>query len=67
MCLPTPPSWFSFEPLLILVHLLLIVGLWVGDIFVGVGLFPGLCGFVLAAPKEQPTTHGGWSDPQSPS
>ena len=53
--------------LLILIHLLLIVGLWVGVIFVGVGLFYGLCGFVLAAPAQQHTKGGGWSDPQSAS
>ena len=35
------------------VHLLLTVELWMGVIFMGVGLFPGLCGFVLAAPAQQ--------------
>ena len=52
-------------PLLILVHLLLIVGLQGRVIFVGVGLFPGLCGFLLAALAQQHTRIGGQSDPQS--
>ena len=47
--------------------MLLIVELQVGVIFGGVGLFPWLCGFVLAAPAQQHTRHGGWSDPQSTS
>ena len=47
--------------------MLLIVGLWVGVIFVGVGLFYGLCGFVLAAPAQQHIGHGGYSVPQSSS
>ena len=51
----------------ILVHLQLTVGLWAGDIFADMGFFPGLCGFVLAAPAQQHTRHGGQSDPQSTS
>ena len=35
-----------------------------GDIFADVCLFPGLCGFLLAAPGQQQTRCGGWSDPQ---
>ena len=54
-------------PLLILVHLLLIVGLEVQVIFEGEGLFPGHCGFVLAAPAQQHTRCGGQSDTQSTS
>ena len=54
-------------PLLILVHLLLVVGLQGKVIFAGVGLFPGLCGFVLAAPAQQKIRHGGQRDPQSTS
>ena len=54
-----------FTPLLIPVHVLLIVGLWRGVIFASVVFFPGLCGFVLAAPAQQHTRCGGWSDPQS--
>ena len=55
-----------FTPLLILVHLPLIVGLQGRVIFVGVSLFPGLCGyfFFLAAPAQQHTRHGVWSDSQ---
>ena len=44
-----------FIPVLILVHLLLIlliVGLRVGVIFPGVGLFLRLCDFVWAAPAQ---------------
>ena len=36
-------------------------------IFAGVGLFPGLCGFVLAAPAQQRTRRGGRNAPQSAS
>ena len=38
-----------------------------GVSFVGVGLFPGLGGFVLAAPAQQHTRRDRWSDPQSTS
>ena len=47
--------------------MLLIVGLWVGVIFVVVGLFPWLCGFDLVAPAKQHRGHGWWNDPQSTS
>ena len=59
----------GFILLLILVHLLLIVGLlmWGRDIFADVGLLPGFCGFVLAAPAQQHTRRGGQCDPQSTS
>ena len=33
----------------------------ISDIF-----FPGLCGFVLAAPAQQHTRRGGWSDARQP-
>ena len=36
-------------------------------IFAGVGLFPGLCGFVLTVSSKQHTRSGGQSDPQSTS
>ena len=42
-------------------------GIVEGVIFAGVGLFPGLCGYVLAPPAQQHTRCGGWSDPQSTS
>ena len=46
--------------------MLLIVGLGVeGVILAHVGLFPGFCGFLLAAPVQQHTRRGGQSDPQS--
>ena len=56
-----------FIPLLILVHLLLIVGLGgVGDKFVDVGLFTGLCSFVLEAPVNNTQDMVGIvTDPQS--
>ena len=38
-----------------------------GFIFVGVGLFPGQFGFVLAAPAQQNTRQGGQSESQSDS
>ena len=56
-----------FTPLLIFACLPLIVWLWVGVIFVSVGLFPRLFGLVLAAPVEQYTKHCGWCDSQSAS
>ena len=34
------------------------------DIFADVGLLPGLCGFLLAAPEQKHTTCSGRSDPQ---
>ena len=37
----------------------------VGVIFVGVGLFPRLFGFVVPAHVQQHTRCGGWSDPHS--
>ena len=51
-----------FTLLLTLVHLLLIVGLQEEVIFPGVGLSPGLCDFVLAAPAQQHTRCGGQSE-----
>ena len=56
-----------FTPLLIPPHLLLILGLQGGDIFADVGLFSGLCGFLLEAPAHKHTRRGGQSDPRSTS
>ena len=36
-----------------------------GVIFAGLGLFPGLCGYVLSAPAQQHTRCGGQSDSQA--
>ena len=47
--------------------MLFILGFQEGVIFAGVGLFPGLCGFVLAAPAQLHTKHGGRTHPQSTS
>ena len=47
-----------FTPLLMFSHQVLIVWLWVAVSFAGVGLFPELCGFVLAAPAQLCTGHG---------
>ena len=39
-------------------------GITRGVVFVDVGLFPGLCGFVLVVPPQQNTRCVGQSDPQ---
>ena len=37
--------------------------IWGGVIFVGVGLFPGICGFVLEVTAQQQRRCEGLSDP----
>ena len=56
-----------FLPFQVSARLLLIVWLWLGNVFAGVVLFPGLFCFILAIPVQQHARCGGQYDSHSAS